>query len=182
MTVFKGFHAPRFQQHDDHIRQLVLEFNSNKAKRCGCNAAQVAKIATLDEDLVKAWAIQESGGFDARSLAAWRVDPLQVNVPGDWNEFKSDLGIKMPAARNEGNIRQNLMAGIILLCRKGFGKSGQPPANNPSGVFDGWKVALRRYNGRTEVRSNGKNYSENYAVAIWQRSQTPSSCVPSELA
>lgn len=83
MTEFKGFEKSRYQQHDALIREIILDFNSNKRARCGCTAAQVAGIPYLEPDLVKAWMIQESGGSDERSLAAWRVDPVQVNVPGD---------------------------------------------------------------------------------------------------
>ncbi len=38
--------------------------------------------------------IQETGGADSRSQAAWKVDPLQVNVLGDWGEEKKFLGLK----------------------------------------------------------------------------------------
>lgn len=125
--------------------------------------------------------IQESGGSDQRSLDAWRVDPVQVNVPGDWDENKIDLGLSRPATRNEGDARTNLRAGVILLCRKGFGKSGQRPENRADGSFDGWKEALRRYNGRSDMRANGKKYSENYADQIWARFSAPATAAPIEL-
>ena len=113
MTIFKGFETPRYQQHDALIRELVLDFNNNKAIRSDCDIDQALKIALLDENLVKAWMIQESGGGDHRSLAAWRVDPVQVNVPGDWNDFKTDLGLVSPTVRNEGNIKNNLLIDSI---------------------------------------------------------------------
>jgi hypothetical protein len=72
-----------------------------------------------------------------------------------------------------------LKAGIILLSRKGFGKSGQKP--KAAGTFDGWQVALQRYNGRTDLRGNGKMYSQNYADAIWARAQDPKVAKPIEL-
>lgn len=179
MTIFKGFEATRYQQHDATIRVVVLDFNSNKADRIGCSAEQAQPIPALDEDVVKAWMIQESGGSDARSLAAWKVDPVQVNVPGDWTDSKADLGLKKPKVRNEGNITDNLKAGIVLLARKGFGKSGQKP--KPAGTFDGWRIALQRYNGRTDACANGKAYSQNYADAIWARAQNPKAAKPIEL-
>ncbi len=169
MTIFKGFEAARYQQHDALIRERVLDFNNNKAVRCDCTEEQALRITAVDEDMVKAWMIQESGGGDARSLDAWRVDPVQANVPGDWNDYKSDLGLTRPTVRNEGSAQTNLQAGIILLARKGFGKSGQPPKNRPEGSFDGWDVALQRYNGRTDAASNGRRYSDNYADAISRR-------------
>ena len=68
-----------------------------------------------------------------------------------------------------------------MLARKGFGKSGQAPSKRSDGIFDGWKVALQRYNGRTDAGSNGKKYSENYAEAIWKRSQDADTHVSIEL-
>ncbi|MCQ8895148.1 hypothetical protein NQT62_01690 [Limnobacter humi] len=125
--------------------------------------------------------LQESGGGDARSLAAWEVDPIQVNVPGDWNDKKLELGLKKPLIRNEGDLETNLKAGIALLCRKGFGKSGQSPSNRPDATFDGWATALQRYNGRTDIRKNGKTYSQNYADTIVERSQTTERHIAIEL-
>jgi hypothetical protein len=130
---------------------------------------------------VKAWLIQESGGGDTRSMDAWRIDPAQVNVPGDWNEYKSDLGISRPVARNEGDLATNLKAAIILLARKGFGKSGQPPRNRATGSFDGWSVALQRYNGRTDLASNGSRYSDNYSATILRRAGNADTAVPIEM-
>lgn len=172
--VFKGFEDDRFQKHDDLIEELVRDFNANKEKYCGCTANQEDRIGDLSEALVKAWLIQESGG----SPEAWDVDPAQVNVPGDWNEWKEDLGLKKPTQRNEGTIRQNLEAAIKYLCRKGFGKSGQPPRNRPEGFFDGWPKAIERYNGRTDMRENGKTYSENYRDRIIDRANNPDVYTP----
>jgi hypothetical protein len=182
MSVFKGYEGARYQQHDSLIRELVIDFNKNKATRCSCTADQSTVIPDLDEDVVKAWMVQESGGGDANSRAAWKVDPVQVNVPGDWSDIKESLGLTKPAHRNTGDIRKNLRAGIILLSRKGFGKSGKSPLDKESaGVFDGWKKALERYNGRTDAGANGTKYSENYAEAIWKRSQNPGTHVPIEI-
>ena len=78
---FKGFEAHRFQQHDSLICEVVLDFNVNKVERVGCTPDQAQRIPVLLGALVKAWMIQESGGSDIRSRAAWKHDPLQVNVP-----------------------------------------------------------------------------------------------------
>ncbi|HEY1059352.1 MAG TPA: hypothetical protein VGE55_11545 [Limnobacter sp.] len=181
MKTLKGFENSRYQKHDTIIRNIVLDFNQNKAARCGCTEDQAAQIPILEDVLVKAWMIQESGGGDARSLAAWEVDPVQANVPGDWDDRKLELGLKKPLIRNEGDVQTNLKAGIGLLCRKGFGKSGQPPSNRPDGTFDGWATALQRYNGRTDQRKNGKTYSQNYSDTIILRSQSTDDHVPIEL-
>ena len=127
----------------------------------------------MDPALIKSWLIQESGGNDKRSVAAWATDPSQVNVPGDWNKHKNSLGLKEPKKRNEGALKGNLKASIIYLARKGFGKSGQPPKNRPEGIFDGWQIALERYNGRSVTTENDKKYRENYAQRIKDRAKTP---------
>lgn len=147
----------------------------------GCTEDQAKRIPALQEDLVKAWAIQESGGSDTASLAAWRVDPLQINVPGDWNDGKSDLGLAEPTTRNEGDAKSNLKAAVAYLCRKGFGKSGQPPKNRPEGFFDGWATALERYNGRSDLSSNGRKFSENYSSKIRHRAGSPHKKTPIEI-
>jgi len=173
MTSFQGFTAPRYQQHDQLITRLVKEFNNNKQTFIGAAASQTTSLPNLTEALVKSWIIQETGGNDSRSLAAWKVDPAQVNVPGDWSSFKQSAGISAPTKRNEGTIDQNLKAAIIWLARKGFGKSGQPPQNRQSASFDGWQKALERYNGRSVKTTNGKAYSVNYAQQILDRANTP---------
>jgi hypothetical protein len=171
--VFKGFEDPRYQQHDGLIAELVDEFNRNKQGRTGCTAEQAAKIPDITPAMVKSWLIQESGGNDARSRAAWDVDPAQVNVPGDWGEGKADLGLKPPTNRNEGNARDNIRAAIPFLARKGFARSGVAPGNRPSSFFDDWPTAFARYNGRNEVCENGKPYSQNYSDRIMDRANNP---------
>lgn len=171
--TFKGFEDKRYQEHDKLVEKLVTEFNKNKKSWVKATAEQVKGIPDLDAALMKSWLIQEAGGNDDRSQAAWSADPAQVNVPGDWNEYKADLGLKEPKRRNEGTLEQNMKAAIIYLARKGFGGSGQPPENRPEGTFDGWKKALQRYNGRTDEAENGKKYSENYADRIVKRADNP---------
>lgn len=169
-TVFKGFENPRFQEHDQRIHDLVNDFNRNKDKYCGCTADQRKKVTDATFDMVKAWIIQETGG----SPVAWRNDPAQVNNPGsDWNDWKKDIGLTKPKSRNTGTPDGNLKAAIGYLCRKGFGKSGQPARNRPEGVFDGWGDALRFYNSRTDLGSNGRPYRDNYSNQIIKRAGNP---------
>jgi len=137
MKSFQGFSALRYQQHDQLIARLVKEFNGNKQTFIGASDAQATSLTDLTEELVKSWIIQETGGNDARSLAAWKTDPAQVNVPGDWSGFKQSTGLTAPVKRNEGTVDKNLKAAIIWLARKGFGKSGQPPQNRQNATFDG---------------------------------------------
>jgi len=181
LPVFRGYEEPRYQEHDALIVKYVREFNARKHAWSGATADQAEGIEQLDPALVKAQMIQETGGRDARSRAAWAVDPLQVNVPGDWNSYKAYLGLKKPRHSNEGTREKNIKAGISYLSRKGFGKAGQPAANRPDGTFDGWQTALERYNSRMDMTVDGKVYCEVYADKIESRSEDPDTHVPVQI-
>ena len=173
VPVFKGFEDDRYQEHDGIIVRCVDEFNRNRAAWAGATPAQAKRIPVLTTALVKSHMIEETGGRDAKSKAAWDVDPGQVNVPGDWSEAKKGIGLSRPEKRNEGTPEQNIRAAIKFLVRKGFGVSGQPAARRPSGVFDDWKTALRRYNGRDDEMADGRSYGETYADHIVERAKDP---------
>lgn len=174
VPVFKGFENARYQQYDAVIARLVDDFNRNRSKWIGGTDAQGRGVPEITAAQVKAHMIQETGGGDVNSRAAWARDPLQVNVPGDWNPYKKYLGLKEPRRRNEGSFEKNLRAGIMLLARKGFGVSGQPAGNRSDGDFDGWPRALQRYNGRTDKAADGRKYSEVYSERIRQRATSTS--------
>ena len=181
VPVFRGFEDARYQAHDELIVRLVKEFNADKASGCGGLAHQAEKIADITPALVKAHMIEESGGNGPASKAAWAVDPLQVNVPGDWGDEKKLVGLNKPAKRNEGNVEQNVRAAIRYLSRKGFGASGRPASERPKGYFDGWKKALQRYNGRRDRTETDRYYSDEYADKIVKRASDPSLFVPIEI-
>lgn len=174
VPVFKGFEDDRYQEHDGLIVRCVDEFNRNRTAWAGATPEQAKRIPMLTTALVKSHMIEETGGRDAKSRAAWDVDPQQVNVPGDWSESKERIGLSKPSRRNEGTPEQNIRAAIKFLVRKGFGSSGQPAARRPKGVFDDWQTALRRYNGRVDEMVDGRNYSETYADHIVSRAKDPS--------
>lgn len=173
MPNIQGYSSPRYQEHDILITTLVSEFNKNKSLFIGSTVSQANNIPDLTEIFVKSWIIQETGGNDPRSLSAWKIDPAQVNVPGDWSAFKQSTGLTAPTQRNEGTAQQNLKAAIIWLTRKGFGKSGQPPKNRETATFDSWQKALERYNGRSISTSNNLAYNINYAQRIIDRAHNP---------
>ena len=173
VPIFRGFEDDRYQEHDALIVRCVDEFNRNRTDWAGATAAQGKKIPALTSALVKSHMIEETGGRDTRSLAAWDVDPQQVNVPGDWSDAKSSLGLTKPSKRNEGTAEQNIRAAIRFLTRKGFGVSGQPASKRPNGTFDDWQTALKRYNGRSDEMVDGKSYSETYAEHILARAKDP---------
>ena len=181
VPVFRGFEDPRYQLHDGLIVHLVEEFNADKAKACGGTAEQAAKIADLTPAIVKAHMIEESGGNGPRSKAAWAVDPLQVNVPGDWGDEKTLGGLSKPAKRNEGTAEDNVRAAIKYLSRKGFSASAKPASLRPNGFFDGWLKALQRYNGRRDRTDTDRYYSDEYADKIVRRATNPDLFVPIEI-
>ena len=181
VPVFRGFESDRYQCHDALIARLTAAFNADKAGWCGGTPAQAAKIPSLTPAQVKAHMIEESGGNGPRSKAAGAADPMQVNVPGDWGEEKSLVGLVKPAKRNEGTAEANVRAAIKYLSRKGFGISGRPASARPGGVFDGWREACRRYNGRRDRTDTDRYYSDEYADKIMRRAANPDLFVPIEI-
>ena len=181
VPIFRGFEDERYQRHDALIAKVVAEFNADKAAWCGGSAGQAAKIPDLTAAQVKSHMIEESGGRSARSRAAWAKDPLQVNVPGDWGDEKVLVGLSKPVARNEGRLEDNVRAAVRYLSRKGFAVSAKPAASRPNGFFDGWLVALRRYNGRRDRTDTDRYYSDEYADRIIRRANSPETFVPIEI-
>jgi len=181
LPIFRGFEDARYQVHDALIARLVKEFNADKKGWTGGTDAQAAKVGDITPALVKAHMIEESGGNGPRSKAAWAVDPLQVNVPGDWGVEKELVGLVKPSKRNEGTAEQNVRAAIKYLSRKGFGASARPAAVRPNGFFDGWLRALQRYNGRRDRTETDRYYSDEYADKIMKRANDPGLFVPIEI-
>ena len=181
LPVFRGFEDKRYQAHDALIAKLVAAFNADKRGWTGGTPEQAAKVGDLTPALVKAHMIEESGGNGPRSKAAWAVDPLQVNVPGDWGVEKELVGLRKPTKRNEGSLENNVRAAIKYLSRKGFGASARPAASRPKGFFDGWLDALRRYNGRRDRTDTDRYYSDEYADKIMRRAKDPNAFVPIEI-
>lgn len=181
VPIFRGFEDARYQQHDALIVRLVKDFNAHKAVWIGGTTAQAVKVPNLTPALVKSHMIEETGGNGPMSKAAWPIDPEQVNVPGDWSDVKTDLGLSKPAKRNEGTAEVNVRAAIKFLARKGFGKSGQPTRKRPEGFFDGWPVALQRYNARRDRTVDNRYYSDAYSEKIRKRAENPNLFVPIEI-
>ena len=57
----------------------------------------------------------------------------------------------------------------------------KPAATRPSGFFDGWLDALRRYNGRRDRTDTDRYYSDEYADKIVKRAKDPNAFVPIEI-
>ena len=181
VPVFRGFEDARYQAHDELIVRMTADFNAHKAAWCGGTEAQAMKVADITPAMVKSHMIEESGGNGPLSLAAWSADPLQVNVPGDWGPEKELVGLVKPVRRNEGELKDNVRAAIMYLSRKGFSSSARPAKERPKGFFDGWKDALRRYNGRRDRTDTDRYYSDEYADKVLRRAADPDLFVPIEI-
>ena len=171
VPVFKGFEGARYQKHDAIIAKCVKEFNRHRGAWADANRNQAKTIPDITSELIKSHMIQETGGGDNRSQAAWNGDPLQVNVPGDWGDEKKLLGLKKPKARNEGGTELNIRAAIKYLVRKGFSKSGKPVRVVDEQQFWDWATALENYNSRTTLTASGKKYCVAYADLIIKRAE-----------
>ena len=171
VPVFKGFEGARYQKHDAIIAKCVKEFNRHRGAWADANRNQAKTIPDITSELIKSHMIQETGGADSRSRAAWDGDPLQVNVPGDWGDEKKLLGLKKPQKRNEGGAELNIRAAIKYLVRKGFSKSGKPVRVVDEQQFWDWATALERYNSRTALTASGQKYCVAYADLIIKRAE-----------
>lgn len=67
---------------DDQITQQAGDFNTR-------HGYQPGDPLYVTPQLVKSWAMQESGGH--RSV--FETDPMQINTPGNWSSDKADLGL-----------------------------------------------------------------------------------------
>ena len=171
VPVFKGFEGARYKKHDAIISKCVKEFNRHRGAWADANRNQAKTIPDITSELIKSHMIQETGGADSRSQAAWNGDPLQINVPGDWGEEKKLLGLTKPRQRNEGGAERNIRAAIKYLVRKGFSKSGKPVRLVDEQQFWDWATALENYNSRTTPTVSGKKYCVEYADLIIKRAE-----------
>ena len=181
VPVFKGFEGARYQKHDAIIAKCVKEFNRHRGAWADANRNQAKTIPDITSELIKAHMIQETGGADSRSQAAWNGDPLQINVPGDWGEEKKLLGLTKPRQRNEGGAERNIRAAIKYLVRKGFSRSGKPVRVVDEQQFWDWATALERYNGRANQTASGKKYCVEYADLIIKRAENHNEKVDIEI-
>lgn len=162
LKVFVGYEDDRYQSNDFFIRRSTFKVNHNPKKLIGLTDEQVKEWRAahpdgIDPSMIKSLMITETGGLDAQSKAAFAADPLQVNVSSDdWSDYKADLGLTKPTARNEGDLENNILAAIRWLMRKGYGRSGVAPkdAVRPQGrpaTYDGFNQAVLRYHGETQI-------------------------------
>lgn len=84
LPVYAGYEQPWQNAHDDMIVRVVSEFNAEKGWGPG-------HPDRLDPALVKAWALQESGGHREIFTSG---DMMQMNNAGDWADEKTWFGVE----------------------------------------------------------------------------------------
>ena len=101
LTVYSNYEHAHYQMHDVVFYDLAQDHNLR-------HDALPGDPDWLDPDLLKAWAIQESGAVSSSSWRTWETgDIMQVNNPGDWSE---DKRVKMGLRRN-----QDLSPGMSIM-------------------------------------------------------------------
>ncbi len=113
----------------------------------------------MDPQLMKAWAMVESGG----SKDAFLSDPFQVNNIGDWEDSKLRLGLEKgkkpgPALSAHAALRWLDKKGHNTIVYKNGAKTT---------VYRGLTYALYNYNGRNKIDSNGNPHKYNYVYEIY---------------
>jgi hypothetical protein len=114
---------------DPIVDRVVTAYNQ-------ANGFEPGDANYLDANLVKAMIRVESG----LNLRAYNIDPMQVNVPGDWVPRKLDFGLTKGVAPEP---ELGIAAGVGWLDYKAYvyNVSGEPVS------FRGWDATVTRYNG-----------------------------------
>ena len=151
LPVFEGYDSPWHQANDALIIEVVQAFNAEKG--WGPDHPD-----HLDPALVKAWALQESGGHqDVYSQG----DMMQMNVPGDWVREKKWFGISGkrekldPRKSLEVALRWAYYKGEITRAKRSDAASdgwhdtqrGTKSVPGYESQFSDWNTALDGYNG-----------------------------------
>lgn len=150
LPVFAGYEADWHQMHDAMIVRVVDEFN----QRMGWYPGHEDR---LDPSVVKAWALQESGGH--REIFT-RGDMMQMNNAGDWAPEKEWFGVQRGERLSpEESLRAALQWAYYKgeetrPIRDGRISDGWYPTLRGGEVLEGyesrftsWTRALTRYNG-----------------------------------
>lgn len=152
LAVFPGFEEAWHQSNDALIANVVADFNAKKGWSKG-------DPHWLDPNLVKAWALQESGGHEDIYTAG---DMMQMNNGGDWAREKEWFGVKKGEKLSP---EKSLRAALEWAYYKGevtraVGPDGVDAAGDWHATvrgteelpgyesrFQGWGDALEGYNG-----------------------------------
>lgn len=150
LPVFAGYDQPWHQAHDALIVRVVEEFNASH----GWGPDHESR---LDPALVKAWALQESGGHEAIFTSG---DMMQMNNAGDWAPEKEWFGVRRgqrltPEESLRAALQWAYYKGEETRPMRGDAPSeGWYPTVRGGEVLEGyesrfthWRRALTRYNG-----------------------------------
>ena len=148
--------GPQYQVNDYRIAVSTFIFNAQKNDGTlqlytdggdKIPQSENKQIPDLDPTLLKAQIIQESNQANI-------TDVLQTNNPGDWANSKRNYGLQ----KGKGaDLITSINTGIKMLAGKGFNKgiTYDKATGKQTYTFQGWKSALKSYNG------NGvKNYDD----------------------
>jgi len=149
LKEFPGYQEDWHQANDALIAKVTQEFNDKKGWT-------PEHPDYLDPNMVKAWALQESGGHkDVFSSG----DMMQVNNPGDWVEFKENFGM---TKREKMTPESSLRAALEWAYHKGEITRSKQANSDPEwhdtqrgsasikgyeSQFTNWDTALDAYNG-----------------------------------
>lgn len=150
LPAFPGYEQEWHQANDRMIVRVVEDFNA----AMGWGAGHPNR---LDPALVKAWALQESGGHRTIFTGG---DMMQMNNPGDWAPEKVWFGVERGARLTP---EQSLRAALLWAYYKGeetrpmrsdAAEDGWYPTERNGETLEGyqsrftnWRRALTRYNG-----------------------------------
>lgn len=150
LPVFAGYEQDWHQMHDAMIVRVVEDFNRQKGWHEG-------HASRLDPAIVKAWALQESGGH--REIFT-RGDMMQMNNAGDWAPEKEWFGVRRGERLSpEKSLRTALEWAYYKgeetrPIRDGRISEGWYPTRRGGEILEGyqsrftnWTRALTRYNG-----------------------------------
>ena len=82
-----------------------------------------------------------------------------------------------PPHRHQKESHHNGLILRLKTCAKALAFS-KAIAHRPEAYFDSWRVALQRYNGRTDTLRDGRSYRAAYADRILRRVRNPGVFVP----
>lgn len=156
---YEDTRAPWRQDHDQVIIREVMAFNQRHGYRPGDRRY-------LTPAYVKSVIINETGGEG--SARAFRIDPMQIYVRGDWTDATSPrreavMGVPRPQGNARLTPQQNIRGGIEWIDDR---RALRGDNGRVSEILDDWHAAWR-YNARsTPVLPNGRTFGQDYADRV----------------
>lgn len=155
--VAAGREDPKYQQNDYQIAASTFLMNRSVAladitgDKSGLPTPDAShSIGTdlpgqLDVNIVKAMVLTETeSGNLSGATGTGTTDVMQSNVPGDWNNSKTAIGLTKDQAMTP---ETSINAGVKLLFMKGMGSDANGVMNWRNGKDGDWSNAVQKYNG-----------------------------------